>query len=306
MMQPDARHVHPDQATRAGAYNNDNYSIPNNSAIWAVRNSYWSDKVNQAVWQNGDLEAFCHKGSNAPEFFHSNTNKCFDYLRHEQIFLERMPVIHALQKLSHNLKRAKLILARINKAKKYDPINYHIHKEIFQRLTSLLSLDNLREEFQKKDQSLHHYLYFDNTSQSIDSFLYGYRWIHSVMRVTKMDADDIDMINNYVNKYSTQLNQKHGKFYNKESLKFIQQKMKYKIGYNKLKLLIYKYWVHNQEDFEAIIEKLYEMGADDDDFDEYDDDEYDDNEDDTKMIDREYDTSGCKNKKSGKLCVHNN
>ena len=303
MMQADARHVHPDQATRAGAYNNDNYSIPNKRSTWAIRNSYWADKVNQAVWQNGDLEAFCHKGSNAPEFFHSNTNTCFAHLNHQQIFLDTMPAIHLLQKLSHNLKRAKLILSRFNKAKQYDPINCHIHKEIFQRLNSLLSLDYLRKIFQK-DQSLHHYLYFENTSHSIDSFLDGFRWQHSVMRVTRMDYDDIKLINQYSHKYATELNQKYGKFYHKKSLEFIQQKMKFKISYDKLKMLVYKYWVHNEEDFQHIINQLSQEADDEYDDDNYDDDDDDDDDDDYKMINREYDTSACKNKKKGKLCIH--
>ena len=240
-MQPDARHVHPDQATRNGSMYNDNYSIPNSAAVWSFRNSLWSGKYNMACFQNADMEGFCHKGSNAPEFFHRNSNQSFNYLPKEMVFLDRLPVVAALQKLSHNLKRAKLITQkRRDEAKKFDPENFEIHDEMLSKLESLVGLDVLRSKYMDRHTG-HGFLYFENTNKKVEDFLYGFIWSDSVSKVTSLRYEDKKLIWQYISKYKQQLTANNGKVTDDNSLQLLQEKMHCRLTLEKLRLLIYKY-----------------------------------------------------------------
>lgn len=292
MSKPDATFCHPDQATRHEHYYNDNYSIPNSSKIWDFRDSLFIDKNGMAIFQNGDLEAFCQKGANAPEFFHANSTDCFDYLRKEQVHIDRMPAVAAMQKLAHNLKRARLIQRRVAQAKIYDPEYYHIHEQILKKLESLISLNSLRNHFRTHDQSPHHFLYFENTHKCVDAFLYGFKWQNSLCRVTSFDHHDKELLWQYIEKHKSELENKHGSCYHPESLKFLRKKLKYKISTAKLKLLIYKYWIIDDDLFHTIIQEL-KLSENDEYQNEVDDI-------DCKLIETDYDTSPCKGKKKPK------
>lgn len=290
MMQPDARHVHPKQPTQNDSMHNDNYTIPNSSAVWAFRNRLWEDKYNMSMFQNADLEGFCHKGSNAPEFFHRNTNQSFHYLVKEQVFLKRMPIIAALQKLSHNLKRARLIQRRKTEAMKFDMEYFQIHDEILNRLEALVQLDPLRSRYKDRDTG-HSVLYFDNTRKTVDDFLYGFIWSDSVSKVTSIQYSDKKLIYSYLYKYQQELIRNYGTITNMKSLKFLQEKMQCKLSLNKLRLLIYKYWIIDDDLLQDVIKTL-ETEANIDDFDEDND----------MKIEEEIDTAPAKNKKKSEFC----
>lgn len=300
MSHPDATFCHPDQSTRLGHYYNDNYSIPNSKRIWDFRDRLYSGKVNMSMWQNGDLEAFCHKGSNAPEFFHRNTTDCFDYLKKEPVHIDRLPGIAIMQKLAHNLKRARLIKERKFRAMEYDPDNYHIHDTILIELEKLISLDFLRDDARKCDILPHHYLYFNNTDKTVDAFLYGFKWENSIVRVTGIDHEDKELLWHYIKKYEDQLVATNGCYYNTESLKFLQEKMKYKMSIPFIKRLIQKYWIHDDDLFFKVIQELklpIQSESSDEDEDE------DEVKKDCKFIENDYDTSPVKNKKKSEYVI---
>ena len=288
MMQADARHCHPDQATKRGAMHNDNYSIPNSEKIWKLRNSIWLYKNAMSVWQNGDLEAFCHKGSNATEFFHRNTVGRFDYLKKEPIHLSRIPVIISFQKLTHNIRRARLIQQRIEQAKKYDPENWQIHEKILKKLQQLSGLDLLREDF-RDDHTAHHYLNFDNTNKTVDDFLHGFNWKNAVVRITKLKYEDKQLIWEFIEKYKSTLETSDGKLWNNKMLKQLQDKIHHSISLNKLKQLIVKYWIIDDDLVDDIIEELKDSNEDNN------EDDYDfgdiNNQSTKPSIDDEYDIS---------------
>ena len=270
-MQPNARHVHHEQQSRNGSYYNDNYSMPNSPALWRYRDSLWLYKNPMAVWQNAAMKAFCHAGSNATEFFHRNSQQSFPYLRQEQVFLDRIPVITELQKFAHNLKRAKLIVnQRQSAAMRYDPENYHIHQQILNKLDAISGIDSLRHAFMDS-QTGHGFLFFKNTDTKVDDFLYGFEWEKSISRFTKLTYNDKRQIWKYIDKYQEELIQEHGKITDHKSLEFLQNKLQYKCTINKLKELIYKYWLVDDDLIEDAIDDLEQFEDDDNifSFDEY-------------------------------------
>ena len=263
MMQPDARHIHPQQQTKNGSYYNDNYSIPNSPAIWNFRDGLWLYKYPMSAWQNAALKAFCHKGSNSCEFFHRNTQESFAYLSLEQVFLERIPAITELQKFAHNLKRAKYIVnEKQEEAKKYDPENYHIHQQILKKLDSISGMDCLRQQY-RDDETGHSRLIFPNTSKNIDDFLYGFKWENSVSRSTKITYNDKKKIWQYLDNYKKQLIRQNGKITDDKSLEFLEKKMDYKCTRDQLKDLIYKYWLTDDDLIDDAIDDLNQCGDDD-------------------------------------------
>ena len=262
-MQPEARHVHPDQATRNGSMYNDNYSIPNSAAVWNFRNSIWSDKYNMAVFQNADQDGFCHKGSNAPEFYHRDSTQSFLYLNKEMVFVHGMPVIDALQKLSHYWKRAQLItIKRRQQAMKYDPENFHINDEIYHRLEKLIGLDLLREKYRDHDTG-HNHLYFENTPKTVDDFLYGFLWQNSVSRITRLRYQDKKAIWKYIDQYQYQLEQNNGKITDDDSLQWVIERLHFKLTLTKLKMLIYKYYIIDDDLLDDVIQELQIDESDD-------------------------------------------
>ena len=286
-MQPNARHIHHEQESRNGCCYNDNYSIPNSPAIWRYRDSLWLYKNAMAVWQNGAMRAFCHKGSNATEFYHRNTQQSFSYLNKEQIYLHRIPAITEMQKFSHNLKRAKLIvLKRFDQAKKYDPENYHIHQQILTKLESIAGIDCLRNEFMDLETGYGR-LFFNNTNTTIDDFLYGFDWTQSVARVTRLTYNDKRQIWKYIDKYREQLTRQHGKITNEKSLEFLVHKLEYTCSTSKLKELIIKYWLIDDDLIDDAIDELQQCNNDDN----------DDDDDDDIFSFNDYNTSPAKNKK---------
>ena len=276
-MQENARHIHHQQQSKNGSFYNDNYSIPNSRAMWQFRDGLWLYKYPMAVWQNAAMKAFCHKGSNAVEFFHRNSNQLFSYLIKEQVFLNRIPAITELQKFAHNLKRAKLIWnERRAEAKRYDPENYQIHQEILKKLDEISGMDPLRETHMDNETG-HGRLIFDNTDATIDKFLYGFDWTNSISRRTTLTYDDKTEIWKYICKYQDVLLQKHGKITDEKSLKFIQQKLNYKCSIKELKALILKYWLVDDDLIAEITDELIQS--------------------DNEIFDEEYDTAPAKNKK---------
>ena len=263
MMQPDARHIHPQQQTKNGCYYNDNYSIPNSSAIWKFRDGLWLYKYPMSVWQNASLRAFCHKGSNSCEFFHRNTEESFAYLPLEQVFLDRIPAITQLQKFAHNLKRAKFIVnKKEEEARKYDPDNFHIHEQILKKLDSICGMDCLRQQYMDTETG-HTRLVFPNTYKTIDDFLYGFKWENSVSRTTKITYSDKEKIWQYLENYKDVLVQQNGKITDEKSLDFLQQKMQCKCTIAQLKNLIYKYWLVDDDLIDDAIDDLMQYGDDD-------------------------------------------
>ena len=285
-MQPNARHIHHEQQSRNGSFYNDNYSIPNSPALWRYRDSLWLYKNAMAVWQNGAMKAFCHKGSNATEFFHRNSQELFSYLSKEQVFLHRLPAITILQKFAHNLKRAKLIVnQRFEKAKRYDPENYHIHQQILMKLQSIAGIDCLRKEFMDTETG-HGRLFFKNTNKKIDDFLYGFDWKQSVSRITRLTYNDKREIWKYIEKYKEQLIQQHGKITNDKSLEFLLHKLEYRCTAAKLKELIMKYWLIDDDLIDDAIDELQQCNDHD------------------IFSFEEYNTSPAKNKKDSEYYIY--
>lgn len=259
-MTPDARHCHPDQATLGGNMHNDNYSISNSGKVWAIRNNLWSSKYNMAVWQNGDHEGLFHKGSNATEFLHRNVTCSFDYLKMEPVYLDRIPVLIAMMKCVHNIKRARLItITRREQAMEYDADLFHIHDHILKKLEKLLGLDLLRRQF-RDGKTVHHYLYFENTDKKVQEFLYGFKWKTSVVRITSLSRSDKELIWRYILEYEDKLRDSNGKIWNTEALKWLQMRLKYKVGMKTLKTLIFKYWIIDEDLFDAAIAELEIQG----------------------------------------------
>ena len=281
-MQPEARHIHPDQQTRNDSYYNDNYSIPNSPAIWRFRNALWLYKYPMSVWQNGSAKAFCHKGSNTCEFFHRNTEESFSYLPLEQVFLNRIPVIMELQKFAHNLKRAQLIVTkRADDARRYDPDNFHIHQQMLQQLDAICGIDSLREEYMDIHTG-HGRLLFESTSKSIDDFLHGFNWKNSVSRTTRLSYNDKQKIWQYLDKYEEQLIRTNGTISDDQSLEYLVNKLDYKCTVQQLKSLIYKYWLIDDDLIDDAIEDLQQSADGDDEYFEFE----------------QYDTSPAANKKN--------
>ena len=181
------------------------------------------------------------------------------------------------------------------------PENYHIHKQIYDKLEHLISLDYLRKYFRDCDNILpHHYLYFDNTHKTVDAFLYGFQWENSVTRITKFDHEDKEWLSYYIKKYEDQLIATNGSFYDMESLKFLQKKIKFKMSIDVIKKLILKYYMYDDDlFFKAIRELQLPIDSDDDDDSDEDDSDEDELDDDIdcKLIDKDYNTSPCKSKK---------
>lgn len=253
-----------------------------------------------AMWLNGDVEGLFHKGSNAPEFFHSlvsGRKGSFDYLKKESVFLERLPVIATLQKIFANIKRHRLIKKRHKETMQYDPRIYDINEQLLQRLEKLVGLDYLRDNFRNKDKSPHHYLFFDNTPKSVYEFLHGFIWQNAVIRITGMDDKDIEVLGKFVVKHKAELEASNGKWYNETSLRFLQSKIKYKISIDKLRLLIFKYMITDDDLIKSIIQEL-NIPLQEDDYDEFDEYDYDEK----LLIENDYNTSPLKSKKKSELC----
>lgn len=267
MMVDHSRHVHPEQAHKNGNKYNKKSSIPNSSKIWAMRNRLYDRKYNLAVWNIQFIISYSQSGSNMVEWYHRITQLTFDYVKRSPFGVNRLPVISLLQKLSHNYKRAQLVVAERDRSMEFNSNEYDMNVRMLKELDSITKLKHLRENYMDHDTG-HGLIYFPKCSNDIDDFLHGFQWKQSIQNVTSLSYNDIQEIWGYIEKYENMLTSNNGSIIDDESLHFLKERLQFEVSLNKLKNIIKKYWYYDDEE-------LYNESDIDDDDDIKHDDDYD-------------------------------